>query len=311
VTTTPAEDRAASLEWYSTPGPFTALGGHELAIDRNPDGRPSIASVVAAVQGILVYDLAAKPFYGVELSAERSDDIDVRPVAELLDRATAIDPRPLGAVRAPERRITGRCHTYAKLTVAILRACGVPARARCGFGAYFRPGYFEDHWAAEYWDDEQARWIMVDAQLDAAWIGAIGFGGDPLDLRDDEFVTAGRAWQDWRGGVADADRYGLSAIDEHGAFWIAGNLRLDVTALDKIEMLPWDVWGEGWEPDQPIPDDLSIFDTMSELADDPDANLAALRALADHDPRVHMPGTVFNVNRQRLETVPLPAPDGA
>jgi hypothetical protein len=150
---------------------------------------------------------------------------------------------------------------------------------------------------------------MVDAQLDTLWVTAIGFGGDPLDLRDDEFVTAGRAWRDWRAGIADAGHYGLSTIDEHGAFWIAGNLRLDVTALNKIEMLPWDVWGAGWEPDQPTPDDLSVFDTMSELAEDPDANLAALRALADHDPRVHMPGSVFNVNRQRIETVPLPASD--
>ncbi len=307
MATTAAEDRAAARAWYATPGPFTALGDHELVVDRTADGRPSIASVVEAVQGMLVYDLAAQPFYGVELSAERADDINVRPVAELLARAAAIDPAPLGAVRAPEQRVTGRCHTFAKLTVAILRACGVPARSRCGFGATFRPGYFEDHWVAEYWDDEQARWVMVDAQLDAAWIGAIGFGGDPLDLRDDEFVTAGRAWRDWRDGIVDAERFGLSAIDEHGVFWIAGNLRLDVTALNKVEMLPWDVWGDRWEPDDPIPDDLSIFDTMSELAADPDANLDALRALADHDPRVHMPGTVFNVNRQTMETVPLPA----
>ena len=58
----------------------------------------------------------------------------------------------------------------------------------------------------------------------------------------------------------------------------------------------------------PIPDDLSVFDTMSALAADPDAELAALRDLYEHDPRVHMPGTVFNVNRQQVETVSLPTP---
>ena len=295
--------------WWATPGPFTELGSHDLAISRDADGRPSIAAVVAAVQGLLVYDLVATPFYGIELSPERAEDINVRSVAELLDRAWSIAPRPLGERRPPAERVTGRCNTYAKLTVAILRACDVPARARCGFGAYFRRGYFEDHWVAEYWDDASSRWIMVDAQLDDAWIGAIGFGGDPLDLRDDEFVTAGRAWTEWRSGTADAERYGLSAINEHGVFWIAGNLRLDVTALNKIEMLPWDVWGAHWEPHEPIPDDLSLFDTMSALANDPDRNLPALRDLSDRDPRVHIPGEVFNVNRQTVETVVLPDVD--
>ena len=45
----------------------------------------------------------------------------------------------------------------------------MPARARCGFGAYFRPGWLEDHWVAEYWDERDNRWFMVDAQLDATW----------------------------------------------------------------------------------------------------------------------------------------------
>lgn len=302
---------AAAREWWATPGPFTELGPHEPAIARDAQGRPSIGTVVAAVQGLLIYDVVAEPFYGVELSPERAEDINVRPVRELLDRAWALEPRPLGEHRAPAQRVTGRCHTYAKLTVAILRAFGVPARARCGFGAYFRPGYFEDHWVAEYWDEADRRWVMVDAQLDDVWVSALGYTGNSLDLRDDEFVTAGRAWTDWRAGTADADRYGLSAIDEHGAFWIAGNLRLDVTALNKIEMLPWDVWGAGWKPDEPIPDDLSLFDTMSTLASDPDSNLDALRELSDHDDRVHMPGAVFNVLRQAVETVPLPDLDTA
>lgn len=58
-------------------------------------------------------------------------------------------------------------------------------------------------------------------------------------------MIAGRAWQQWRADELDPSRYGLSAINEHGAHWIAGNLRLDFAALNKIEMLPWDVWGVG------------------------------------------------------------------
>ena len=67
-------------------------------------------------------------------------------------------------------------------TVAFLRAAGVPARARCGFGAYFRPGWFEDHWVVEYWNATAARWQLVDAQLDATWCEKIGFTGNALAI---------------------------------------------------------------------------------------------------------------------------------
>ena len=64
----------------------------------------------------------------------------------------------------------------------------------------------------------------------------------PATVGPEQFLTAGHAWQAWRAGQLDADRCGLTSIDEHGAFWIAGNLRLDLAALNKVEMLPWDVW---------------------------------------------------------------------
>ena len=96
---------------------------------------------------------------------------------------------------------------------------------------------------AEYWNAADERWQMVDAQLDATWRKMIGFTGDALSITATEFVTAGHAWQAWRRGELDDGRCGLSAINEHGAHWIAGNLRLDLASLNKVEMLPWDLWG--------------------------------------------------------------------
>jgi hypothetical protein len=53
--------------------------------------------------------------------------------------------------------------------IAALRAKGIPARGRCGFGAYFNPPFFEDHWVCEYWDADKERWILVDTQFDEVW----------------------------------------------------------------------------------------------------------------------------------------------
>jgi transglutaminase superfamily protein len=292
-----ARVNAAMLEFYATPGRFTTLG----------DGVPSsgdVKEVVDIVQGLLVYDAVARPFYGVDLTPQQAETINERYTDRLLTTARDIDPRPLDEAREPAQRVGARCHIYTRLTVAFLRAAGVPARSRCGFGAYFRPGWFEDHWVAEYWSAADQRWLTVDAQLDATWRQMIGFTGDQFAITPDGFVTAGHAWQAWRRGELDAARCGLSAINEHGSFWIAGNLRLDLAALNKVEMLPWDVWGSGWEPGgEPTDAQLELFDAVAELTVEPEAHFAELRTRYDTDPSLRMDGTVFNVMHGQVETV--------
>ncbi len=166
------------LDYYAAPGRFTTL-------DSLPDGSTwptDIGDVVSMVQGLLIYDVVAEPFYGVTLDNAQAEAIHERDSERLLVLAQAVDPRPLHETRPPANRVGARCHVYSRLTVAFLRAAGIPARARCGFGAYFRPGWFEDHWVAEYWIAAEQRWQMVDAQLDATWCEKIGFTGDPLAI---------------------------------------------------------------------------------------------------------------------------------
>jgi hypothetical protein len=293
----PPAERDAALEFYATPGRFTALEADAFVSD-------DIDRVVEVVQGLLVYDVVAQPFYGVELEPEQAEAIHERDTARLLALARALDPRPLGEARPPGSRVGARCHTYSKVTVALLRAAGVPARARCGFGAYFRPGWYEDHWVAEYWHAAESRWQMVDAQLDATWRKMLDFGGDPLEITATEFVTAGSAWQAWRRGDLDAARCGLSGIDEHGAHWIAGNLRLDFASLNKVEMLPWDLWGAHWEPGgRPTDAQLAFFDGVAELTADVDGRFDDVRERYDTDEQLRVGSDVFNVLRGRVEAV--------
>jgi hypothetical protein len=285
------------FQYYAAPGRFTTLGDCDV---RSTD----IHEIVDIVQGLLVYDAVARPFYGVDLSPQQAATIHERYADRLLATAQSVDGRPLHEAREPAQRVGARCHIYSKLTVSLLRAAGVPARARCGFGTYFRPGWYEDHWVAEYWSEGDDRWLMVDAQMDATWRRMLGFSGDRFAITPSEFPTAGHAWHAWRRGELDAGRCGLSAIDEHGAHWIAGNLRLDFAALNKVEMLPWDVWGAGWAPGaQPTGAQLELFDAVAALTVDPDRNFTALRTRYDTDEALRMDGTVFNVLRAEVETV--------
>ncbi|MFT3853206.1 MAG: transglutaminase domain-containing protein [Ilumatobacteraceae bacterium] len=290
---------SGTLEYYATPGRFTTIDDAWQTAD--------IAAVIAAVQGALIYDLAAQSLYGVELAPAQAEAIHERDTARLLAQLRRIDDRPLGADRPVANRVGARCQAYSRVTVALLRAAGVPARARCGFAAYFVPDRLEDHWVAEYWQADAQCWRMVDAQLDAAWQSWVGAGVDPLAITSDQFVTAGHAWQAWRRGELDAERCGLSSAGEHGSFWIAGNLRLDLAALNEIEMLPWDVWGDGWGPgEEPDDEQLRRFDEVAELTVDPDARFDEMRTRYQSDDALRMDGTVFNALRQRVETVDGP-----
>jgi hypothetical protein len=291
------DETQQALEFYATPGRFTTLGPDAFASD-------DINRVVEVVQGLLVYDVVAQPFYGVDLDAVQADAIHERDTARYLAIAQALDARPLDEPRPPSSRVGARCHAFSRVTVAFLRAAGVPARARCGFGAYFRPGWLEDHWVAEYWNGTERRWEMVDAQLDPTWRRMLEYKGDPMAISDSEFVTAGAAWQAWRHGDLDASRCGLSGIDEHGAHWIAGNLRLDFASLNKVEMLPWDVWGAHWEPgDQPTDAQLEFFDGVAELTVQVDSLLVDVRERYDTDEELRVGDEVFNVLRGLREAV--------
>jgi hypothetical protein len=286
-----------TLDFYATPGRFTILEDGDFSSG-------DVRKVVEVVQGLLIYDVVAQPFYGVELSRAQADAIHERDTASLLTIVRAVDGRPLGEARPAANRVGARCHAFSRLTVAFLRAAGVPARSRCGFGAYFNPGLFEDHWVTEYWNTTHNRWQMVDAQLDATWRQMISFTGDPLAITATEFVSAGHAWQSWRNGDLDADRCGLSAINEHGAHWMAGNLRLDLASLNKVEMLPWDVWGTRWGPgEQPSDAQLHLFDSVAEVTDDPNVRIGELRSRYESSDELRMDGTVFNGLRGQVESV--------
>lgn len=289
-----------TLPFYTQPAAMTSAGRYAPLLDALPR---DIAGLAAVGQGLLIHEHIA-PAYGVTLSDEDRGTVHIRPVERLLESIVARDDRPLTIPRLPANRVAGNCRHFTVLMVALLRAQGTPARARCGFGGYFLDGHFEDHWVCEYWSARQQRWILVDAQIDDRQREMFPIDFDVTDVPRDRFLIAGDAWVQCRAGRADPDTFGLSFLKEAGYWWIAANLMRDAAALGNIELLPWDCWGAMPGPDDKIDDDLfALFDTLAALTQRPDDAVTDLRHLCQTDDRLRVPPAVRNASRQRDETL--------
>jgi transglutaminase superfamily protein len=286
-------DGQETRQFYTESAPMTSLARQASLLEGLPDDPAALAGVL---HGLVIHEHMGGG-YGVTLSEADRRTVHVRRAGDLLAEIAARDPRPLDLARLPEGRLPGNCRHFTVLAVALLRAHGIPARARCGFGGYFGTGWFEDHWVAEYWHVGHRRWQLLDAQVDDVQLGWFPIDFDLTDVPRDQFLVGGEAWRRIRAGEADPEKFGLSQMKEAGDWWIAANLMRDGAALLNLELLPWDCWGAMPTPVEPIGDDLAaLFDRLAELTLAPDDNLAALRLMYEDD-RLRVPATVRNAVR--------------
>ncbi|MBR0801362.1 transglutaminase domain-containing protein [Bradyrhizobium jicamae] len=281
-----------NLDQYRKPVAMSDVGQHATRLAGLP---PEPGALAKTVQGLMIHQHIA-PTYGVTLGPDQRAQSHLRPVDAILDEITARDARPLSAARAPGERQVGVCRHFTLLHVAMLRTHGIPARARCGFGAYFEKGRYIDHWVTEYWSEQHQRWQLFDAQLDEHQRELFKISFDPANVPRDQFVIAGDAWQLCRSGNNDPDSFGI--LHMHGLWFIAGNLIRDIAALNNREMLPWDIWGAMRRKDSEL--DLALFDRLAAVSREPDAHAGELGALFA-DERVSVPKVVFNAELDRMQ----------
>ena len=284
----PAEIQA----FYTEPTQMTSLpAGSPLGMPTTIEDHFAIAS------GVLLHRFWAGA-YGETLTPAREAQTQRRSSADILAGIYALDEAPLTHPRPAAKRFVAVCRHFTVLTTALLRARGVPARARCGFANYFGAGHI-DHWVVEYWDG--VRWKLGDAQLDAVQRKAIKANFDPLDVPRDRFLVAADAWAACRAGDADPETFGI--MDLRGLWFLAGNVVRDLAALNNSEMLPWDVWGLMPQPGDEIAQyTLERLDEAARLTADPDSCFAAMRTLY-HDPAFRVPDQVMNAQTGQLERV--------
>ena len=291
-----------TLEFYARAHGMTAAGHYAARLRDLPN---DVGALAQLVQHLVIYDAVARDFYQVTIPAAREAEIHIRPLEGLLHALVALEDRPLTVARPTHRRLAGRCRHFVLLLVAMLRAGGIPARARSGFGAYFNPPYYEDHWVCEYWKASENRWALADPQFDQTWRTRLAVEHDILDVPRDRFLVAGEAWRRCRAGGADPNRFGIDFVKLRGLWFIAGSLIRDIAALNKIEMLPWDVWGAQPGQDATLDEgQLAYFDQLAELTIEPDASLERLRERYMREDGLRVPGAVVNGLRNRTETIP-------
>jgi hypothetical protein len=227
------------VDYYRTQSRWTDPGRWTPLLSEIP---ADPAALPRALARLLLHPFVA-PERGIEVPGAATDDRNIRSVEVILDRVHERDPRPLAAERAPEQRVFCVCAGFARIAAAVLRLNRVPARCRAGFATYFNPGFLEDHWVCEYWDGES--WHLLDAQLDELALQELDADFAPSDVPRDRFLDASTAWQALRAGELDPARMGLSPLGLAGTWFVVGNVLLDVAALNKEEMLPWEKWSVG------------------------------------------------------------------
>ncbi len=291
-----------ALDFYASPGPMTEPGPMAALLNDLPR---DVGELVRVVQGLMIHIFWAGR-YGLELDEARQSEVQIRPLAAKLERIVELDPRPLAEARQPDKRLVGNCRDFTLLLAGLLRHQGVPARARCGFGRYFEPNHYEDHWVGEYWNAAEGRWVLVDAQMDALQSGVLQLPFDPLDVPRDQFISGGRAWQLCRAGQADPDTFGIH--DMSGLWFVRGNLVRDVAALNKMELLPWDSWGlvyaEGGD-EALSADEWTALDQMAMLSGGDAADFDTIRRLYETSNYWRVPPIITTFTPAGPVSVPL------
>lgn len=260
-----------------------------------------ISALVKVVQGLLIHVFWTER-YGLNLSEERKQEVQLRKVRLQLQRIFELDGSPLQNPRPLERRLAGNCRDFATLLCSFLRSQGIPARARCGFGAYFRPGTYEDHWVCEYWHEGEKRWVLVDAQLDDLQRKVLGIRFDNLDVPRNEFIVGGKAWHWCRQGKADPNDFGI--FDMRGLGFIRGDFVRDIAALNKVELLPWDCWGLAGPDSELTEADLEFLDHCAPLTMDANVDSAKVRELY-LDPRLQVPAKIRSYTQAGIQEIEL------
>ncbi|WP_329052059.1 transglutaminase-like domain-containing protein [Amycolatopsis sp. NBC_01488] len=259
------------MDWYVGHSRFSDPGAQSSWLDGAPR---DLAALRRAASELVFHYWAYGDITRHGFPASRGKEIDLRYASDMFARLRELDPAPPGSPRSPVHRIVGCCRDFTLLFVSMARHHGIPARARVGFASYLVPGWYLDHVVAEVWSPDG--WRLVEPQL------SDDFGEvDLLDVPRDQFLVGADAWAAARSGDIEPARLVVSPdLDVpflRGLPYARHNLVLDLAALNKQEMILWDVWGDLSDEAPLTPAAVARADELAEVL--ADADLEQLRVL--------------------------------
>lgn len=287
--------------FYAQHGPFTDPGPYVYLYADLPCDLDALCGIV---HGLLVHDIWNN-IRILHLPEARRKEANIRTMAAKLKRIQEMDtesaggPRPLMEPRPFEQRLVGNCRDEALMLCSFLCHAGIPARVRKGFQANMGPKKL-DHAVCQVWSNAEERWQTVDVQMDnmrrererlspeaKQYLLAL----TPQDTPPEAFLTGGQAWLRCRAGEDDPLTYGIEG-DLWGWFMIRHNLLRDLLALNKRELLPWDMLpGSLLNHDRGEIsfDQLAFLDHVAEVTVASDEAFDEVRRLYQETPSLHVP----------------------
>ena len=307
---TPQECEEAQ-RYYATHSPMTDPGHHADLLDVLLGALPmNVAGLIRAVQGTMTHRQVP------EVEEWRLPQMRAHSAEEILGHIRELDGRPLAESRPPERRAVGNCAHAATLFCSLARQGGLPVRVRDGFAAYLVPDLWTNHRIVEYWDRSagsggfEGRWSRADAELDEGFRVELreerGLTFDPMDLPPEQFITASEVWQRCRAEECDWEDFGYPGVTGMG--YVAQRVTLDLAALNKVELTPYDRWGLLKKREEELTeDDLTLLDQVAALTTSDDEEVfTELRGLYEGDRRLRVPPTVAYRDELGIEMYTIP-----
>lgn len=279
------------LQYYKEHGQMSKVITTKDMLNNSPT---TVEEITKYVQGFLIH-LYWGERYGVTYTEEHRRQPLLRSIEEKFSYLREKGYKNLSEITKPEEKLVGICRDFCLIATALCREAGIPARERCGFAKYFIDGKYMDHWVFEYWNEETKKWIMVDPQLDQIHIDVLKISFDPLDVSENDFITAPKAWLLYREGKVNPMDFGIAQW--WGLDYIIGNLILDANSLEKNPMQPWDLW-EGYrmtDSAKLTEEDFKKLDELADLCNNVDDNFEALQSFMEQTEGIRVPGDLSKV----------------
>ena len=185
------------LKFYKKTSLYTDLGLYKDWAKKLPDDIAELSKLqrMQIIHPIIIWNNLQEGWWD-DLSEVEKDRIifedDVLPTAQAMISELLRRDSNYSINRKVKDKIHVTCRGEAILLASILKAKGIPTRVRSGFAEYLRhDNIYRDHWITEYYNEEQKRWILVDA--DNQW-GDSQIKFDLNDIPNNEFLFAADAY---------------------------------------------------------------------------------------------------------------------